>query len=99
MLVRYAPYISSETGDPDISGLALRLETWRAEVPIQDPTSLPMPHVIILHLTYHLTDIFIHRPTYREESGMSARRCSDAALNIVNLVKVSSPTLEQPLTV
>lgn len=58
-----------------------------------------MPHVIILHLTFHLTDIFIHRPTFREDTGMSARRCSEAALNIVNLVTVSSPTQEQPLTV
>jgi len=49
-----------------------------------------MPHMILLHLTYHLTDIFIHRPSYRDLSGIAASRCNSAALRIVDLVTVSA---------
>ena len=77
-------------GAEGISGLAIELDMWNPPVPISDAELVPLPHVILLHLTYHLTVIFAHRPSYREISGLSAQKCDVAASEILKLVMVST---------
>ena len=87
-MFRYSSH-AVQPADEGISGLALELEAWNPPAPLSDEELMPLPHVILLHLTYHLTVIFGHRPSYRGPSGLSARKCDVAASEALKLVMVS----------
>ena len=88
---RYSPLHTEESrSDASASLLSQRLEEWNASQPFQ-PQSTPLPHVILLHTTYHLTMVFVHRPFYRSSQiARSREKCDTAASAILQLLEVSS---------
>lgn len=71
--------------------LTRRLDSWQKQVPIADPTSRPLPHILIMHLFYNLVCIYLHRPFYRTNiprASPSAERCDRAANNILSMLKL-----------
>ena len=88
-MLRYSPHTVQPVGE-GISTLTFELEAWNPPAPLSDAELAPLPHVILLHLTYHLTVIFAHRPSYRGPSRLSARKCDVASSGILKLVMVSA---------
>ncbi|ORY27111.1 hypothetical protein BCR39DRAFT_242527 [Naematelia encephala] len=76
-------------------GLVRRLDTWFKQVPIDKPLEQPLPHILMLHMLYHLLIIYLHRPYYRAALSTvpsSADRCSRAADEIVFLLNTYEAT-------
>nr|XP_031861566.1 uncharacterized protein CI109_002792 [Kwoniella shandongensis]KAA5528638.1 hypothetical protein CI109_002792 [Kwoniella shandongensis] len=87
----YSPVSDSETHIQSVKHLGPRLEAWYAAQPTPNPASLPLPHVLLMHMTYHLTTIFLYRPFYRDDINdepSPAERCNRAAKNILNLLQL-----------
>lgn len=60
-------------------------------MPIKDASACPLPHVLLLHMLYHLVVIYLHRPFYRAPSDTvpaSADRCNEAADALLRLLTV-----------
>ncbi|GFZ51163.1 hypothetical protein JCM24511_08921 [Saitozyma sp. JCM 24511] len=71
--------------------LVRRLDSWRKQMPLSDPTARPLPHILMMHLLYNLVCIYLHRPFYRTAmpaAAPSAARCNRAAGTILNLLKL-----------
>nr|XP_018263490.1 uncharacterized protein I303_03359 [Kwoniella dejecticola CBS 10117]OBR85648.1 hypothetical protein I303_03359 [Kwoniella dejecticola CBS 10117] len=72
------------------------LDRWYTEQPFPDPKTLPLPHIILSHMLYHLTRIFLFRPFYRSTFDNSASRmspspaeqCDGASRSILELLKL-----------
>ncbi|KAL7421185.1 hypothetical protein Q5752_004070 [Cryptotrichosporon argae] len=56
-----------------------------------DPATHALHHVLVMHLTYHLITIYLHRPFYRTAAhppSQSAAHCNDAASMMLDLLKL-----------
>ena len=78
-----------------INTLSGQLETWNADLPaaIKSPDTLPLPHILALHMLYHLITIYLFRPFYLgtwNRPGSPAQKCDRAARQILALLKVSA---------
>ena len=96
-----AAYFSYSTREDDQdrpkaeAELAADLEKWRNELLLPDPTACPLPHLLMLHMLYHLTVIFLHRPSYRKPSTITptaAERCDAAAHSTLQLLRTFDET-------
>ncbi|WVR04193.1 hypothetical protein IAU60_001193 [Kwoniella sp. DSM 27419] len=79
-------YGPSSKGARDIDAAAdlLReLESWYSQLPLHPVEATPLPHVLHLHLQYHLCVIFVLRPFYRSGVPAWADKCDRAALSIL----------------
>ncbi|OCF55966.1 hypothetical protein L486_06723 [Kwoniella mangroviensis CBS 10435] len=78
--------------DEVIDEISSSLNNWYNEQPFADPKFIPLPHVILLHIAYHLTRIFLFRPFYRSNvtslEVSPASQCDRAAKSILGLLKL-----------
>nr|XP_019042566.1 hypothetical protein I302_09175 [Kwoniella bestiolae CBS 10118]OCF21496.1 hypothetical protein I302_09175 [Kwoniella bestiolae CBS 10118] len=78
--------------DEVIDEISSSLDRWYNEQPFADPKICPLPHIILLHILYHLTRIFLFRPFYRTSvtsiNASPADHCDRAAKSILNLLKL-----------
>ncbi|KAK8853408.1 hypothetical protein IAR55_004114 [Kwoniella newhampshirensis] len=90
MDILYSPLSDSDNQVQSVKHLAPKLERWYAAQPIQNPTLHPLPHVISMHMTYHLTTIFLYRPFYRDDLDVEpspANKCNLAANSVLSLLQ------------
>nr|XP_031859424.1 uncharacterized protein CI109_005068 [Kwoniella shandongensis]KAA5526496.1 hypothetical protein CI109_005068 [Kwoniella shandongensis] len=72
--------------------LSQQLESWYHQFPLSPPEASPLPHVLLLHMTYNLLMIFVHRPFYRSSEHDSDQKCDRAAKSILNLLQLFDNT-------
>ncbi|WVQ79000.1 hypothetical protein IAT38_001092 [Cryptococcus sp. DSM 104549] len=88
----YSPWSDSEIRDHAITQLDPQLEEWYATQPIQSPALHPLPHILVMHMAYHLTVIFLYRPFYRsasqDDSLSPADKCNRAAKSVLSLLQL-----------
>lgn len=90
---RYSPRseISPSRRDQSVYTLTRQLEKWHQAQPIQHPETQPLPHILLMHMLYQLTTIYLHRPFYRSSAGRGpspAERCDSAAEQVMVLLKL-----------
>ncbi|WVQ76303.1 hypothetical protein IAR50_005968 [Cryptococcus sp. DSM 104548] len=76
--------------DSRILAIAHELDRWHKEQPFQQPLSHPVPHLLVSHMMYHLTTIYLFRPYYRSQLDivpLPAARCDNAARAITELLR------------
>lgn len=94
VFISYAVVDNDSRRGDRVQELAHDLEGWRTGLPeaIAHPASCPLPHVIVLHLVYHLSIIYLFRPFYRTTNNTGSRveasRCDAAANSILQLLKL-----------
>nr|XP_019013870.1 uncharacterized protein I206_01944 [Kwoniella pini CBS 10737]OCF52651.1 hypothetical protein I206_01944 [Kwoniella pini CBS 10737] len=93
----YSTKIESDTTKgPIVEEISLNLDKWYNEQPFQDPKKLPLPHIVLSHMLYHLTRIFLFRPFYRSTFNDNtarmdpspAEQCDKASKSILELLKL-----------
>ena len=84
----YSPGSRNSRSEAGMTRISLALESWYRELPVKPVESSPLPHVILLHMTYDLLAIFVHRPFYRSSLPDSSAKCDAAALSIIRLLQV-----------
>jgi hypothetical protein len=83
--------ISPSRRDQSVYTLTRQLEKWHHAQPIQHPETQPLPHILLMHMLYQLTTIYLHRPFYRSSAGRGpspAERCDSAAEQVMVLLKL-----------
>lgn len=89
MSIRYSSSNGESTREESAWDLLQQLETWHDRFPLAHPDMNPLPHVLLLLMTYHLVVIFILRPFYRSTSTtIPAQKCQQAAQSILYLLDV-----------
>lgn len=89
MSVRYSSSNGESTKEESAWDLLQQLEAWHDRFPLAHPDMNPLPHVLLLLMTYHLVVIFILRPFYRSTSTpIPAQKCQQAAQSILYLLDV-----------
>jgi hypothetical protein len=71
--------------------LAPMLECWYRDQPFSQPALHPLPHALIMHMLYHVTNIYLFRPYYRSHLDINpspSHRCDQAASMTVELLRV-----------
>lgn len=82
------------------TNFSLQLQEWSLQLPacLSLPKVLPVtppPHVLTLHVTFQKTTMLLHRPFFLKKGELSsAKRCEDAAMEVVRLLEVSRFGLE-----
>lgn len=74
-----------------VLNLAPMLDRWYRDQPFSQPALHPLPHALIMHMLYHVTNIYLYRPYYRSHLDISpspAHRCDQAATMTVELLRV-----------
>ncbi|KAK4688188.1 hypothetical protein P7C73_g1920, partial [Tremellales sp. Uapishka_1] len=91
--------LDSIMGSPHRSARVLEiardLEQWYTQQPFTFPHAQPLPHVLLLHMVYHVTTIYLFRPYYRSHLDITpapSDRCKSAALAISELLKTYETT-------
>nr|XP_019046141.1 hypothetical protein I302_04881 [Kwoniella bestiolae CBS 10118]OCF25071.1 hypothetical protein I302_04881 [Kwoniella bestiolae CBS 10118] len=77
--------------DFQVTDLLSKLDVWQRDQPLPDPKSHPVPHLLVMHMLYHLTYIYLLRPYFRAPLGITpsaADRCEHAADEISELLKI-----------
>ncbi|KAK8845357.1 hypothetical protein IAR55_006070 [Kwoniella newhampshirensis] len=81
--------------DSRVEGLLAKLESWYRDQPFRQPKSHPVPHILMMHMVYHLTVIYLLRPYFRAALSIDpspAQRCEQAADAITELLTVFDGT-------
>nr|XP_031857403.1 uncharacterized protein CI109_007182 [Kwoniella shandongensis]KAA5524475.1 hypothetical protein CI109_007182 [Kwoniella shandongensis] len=81
--------------DQRVARLLNELETWYRDQPFSQPQSYPVPHLLVMHMLYHLTVIYLLRPYFRASLDITppaAQRCEQAADAISELLTVFDAT-------
>ncbi|OCF34037.1 hypothetical protein I316_04383 [Kwoniella heveanensis BCC8398] len=81
--------------DLRVSDLLADLDAWQRDQPLPDPKSHPVPHLLVMHMLYHLTYIYLLRPYFRaplEIVPSAAQRCELAADEILELLRTFDRT-------
>ncbi|WRT67484.1 uncharacterized protein IL334_004456 [Kwoniella shivajii] len=87
----YSTKTEASDRDEVIDQISFSLDEWYKAQPFRNPETLPLPHIILLHLTYHLTRIFLFRPFYRATTRLDnypSAQCDQAAEAILGLLKL-----------
>ncbi|WVQ78285.1 hypothetical protein IAT38_000370 [Cryptococcus sp. DSM 104549] len=88
----YSPWSDDETRNDAPSLLGPQLQGWFASQPLQSPEQYPLPHILVMHMTYHLAVIFLYRPFYRSEMDdcvpSPAEKCNAAAKSVLGLLQL-----------
>lgn len=90
---RFSPNGDVANRDARVITIAAELETWHREQPFPHPSRYPLPHLLVMHMMYHLTQIYLFRPFYRAELDINpppAQRCDQAAAMCADLLKVGA---------
>ncbi|OWZ44649.1 hypothetical protein C356_03258 [Cryptococcus neoformans c45] len=83
----YSSSNGESTKEESAWDLLQQLETWHDRFPLAHSDMNPLPHVLLLLMTYHLVVIFILRPFYRSTSTpIPAQKCQQAAQSILYLL-------------
>ncbi|WVW84475.1 hypothetical protein I302_106509 [Kwoniella bestiolae CBS 10118] len=88
----YSPASRSTRQDDSIDTVSLKLDDWYKRFPLRPIEITPLPHILLLHMYYHLSVIFVHRPFYRGHRMGSAARCNTAAVHILELLHIFKRT-------
>ncbi|WWD04681.1 hypothetical protein V865_002752 [Kwoniella europaea PYCC6329] len=90
----YSPASRSTPARQDeiIDTVSLKLDDWYKRFPLRPIEITPLPHILLLHMYYHLSVIFVHRPFYRGHRMESAQRCNTAAVHILELLHIFKRT-------
>ncbi|KAI0260216.1 hypothetical protein BC834DRAFT_973601 [Gloeopeniophorella convolvens] len=92
--------VRHEADEFRIGQMDLKLSTWKNSLPpeidfAKSSTSVPHPHQIMLHMTYHWLSILLHRPFYRRRRFEDANEhmdhikpCNKAAAEIMELAGI-----------
>ncbi|TYJ56773.1 hypothetical protein B9479_002543 [Cryptococcus floricola] len=86
----YSGKSEPQGGDSRILAIAHELDNWHIDQPFQQPLSHPVPHLLVSHMMYHLTAIYLFRPYYRSQLDIvpsPAARCDNAAKAITELLR------------
>ncbi|WWC62367.1 uncharacterized protein I303_104963 [Kwoniella dejecticola CBS 10117] len=78
--------------EESLDAVSRKLDDWYRQFPLRPAEMTPLPHILLLHMYYHLTVIFIHRPFYRGHRHESAERCNQSAVSILDLLHVFKRT-------
>lgn len=70
------------------------LDAWYRDQPFHQPSAHPLPHLLTMHMIYHLARIYLLRPYFLptatlEISPSPAQICEAAAGQITSLLRVS----------
>nr|XP_019012570.1 uncharacterized protein I206_02065 [Kwoniella pini CBS 10737]OCF51351.1 hypothetical protein I206_02065 [Kwoniella pini CBS 10737] len=87
----YTPAIRARQ-EESLDAVSRKLDDWYRQLPLRPVELTPLPHILLLHMYYHLTVIFIHRPFYRGHRPESAERCNQAAISILDLLHIFKRT-------
>lgn len=79
--------------DMRVIAIYRELQNWYRSQPVPQPLSYPLPHVLLLHMTYQLVLMYLFRPYYRSTLGgleaPPSELCDAAAENTLLLLRVS----------
>ena len=93
-MTRYSIDAGSQDCDARVVSVSLELDAWYRAQPFANPSDYPLPHLLVMHMVYHLTQMYLFRPFYRAElAGMAltpAQRCDAAADATLKLLQVRS---------
>ncbi|WWC88847.1 uncharacterized protein L201_003762 [Kwoniella dendrophila CBS 6074] len=82
----YSPASRGSRHEENVEKVSRKLDEWYRQFPLRPAEITPLPHILLLHMYYHLATIFVHRPFYRGHRQGSAERCNQGALNILDLL-------------
>jgi hypothetical protein len=88
-VVRYSPHRKGSRSKEAVADLSRQQDEWYSGFPFQPPEATPLPHVLLLHMFYHLSVIFVHRSFYRSGVPASTNKCDQASNSILHLLRVS----------
>lgn len=91
----YSPGARAARNEAGMTSIASNLEAWYRDFPLTPADNTPLPHILLLHMTYHLLTIFVHRPFYRSSLPNSSEKCDNAALSILHLLQVRVVTISR----
>ncbi|WWC95593.1 hypothetical protein V866_002458 [Kwoniella sp. B9012] len=78
------------TRDLQVTDLISKLDAWQRDQPLPNPRAHPVPHLLVMHMLYHLTYIYLLRPYFRASLDIApsaAQRCQQAANEISELLR------------
>ncbi|WWC85664.1 uncharacterized protein L201_000530 [Kwoniella dendrophila CBS 6074] len=87
----YSGQDDTQDRDAKVLGISRELHDWFQQQPFQQPTLHPVPHLLVMHMMYQLTTIYLFRPYYRSELDITpspADRCVEAAARTSELLRV-----------
>jgi len=88
----YSPWSRATRSEQTLHEVSHQLDSWYSQFPLSPAHRFPLPHILLLHMIYHLMVIFVHRPFYRSSSVSSAGKCDQAALSILQLLQLFDHT-------
>ena len=88
----YSPWSRTTRSEQTLQEVSHQLDNWHSQFPLGPAHRFPLPHILLLHMIYHLMVIFVHRPFYRSASVSSAGKCDQAALSILQLLQLFDVT-------
>lgn len=82
----FAPRDGGPRKEHVLEDITHQLLDWFQLLPLQPAAAMPLPHILLLHMYYHLTIILVHRPFYRTaESGDRSDRAATEILSLLAL--------------
>ncbi|WRT67615.1 uncharacterized protein IL334_004587 [Kwoniella shivajii] len=88
----YSPAARGSRQDEAVTNVSRNLDEWYRQFPFRSAELTPLPHILILHMYYNMTMIFVHRPLYRSNRRESAEKCNQAAKSILGTLQIFERT-------